>query len=88
MKLVRRIMATDVVKVKCDVHEWMSAYLVPVTHPYVAVTDAKGEFEIGQVPHGSYTIVAWHEVMGTMKRQVTVAEGASAEVAFDIVVNE
>lgn len=37
-------------KVKCDVHEWMSAYLVPVTHPYVAVTDAKGEFEIGQVP--------------------------------------
>ena len=42
MKLVRRIMATDVVKVKCDVHEWMSAYLVPVTHPYVAVTDAKG----------------------------------------------
>ena len=43
-------------KVKCDVHEWMSAYLVPVTHPYVAVTDARGEFEIGQVPFTGPTL--------------------------------
>ena len=87
-KLVRRITASEVVTVKCDVHEWMSAYLVPVTHPYVAVTGAKGEFEIDQVPPGSYTLLAWHEVMGTMERQVTVAGGATAEVAFDIVANE
>jgi len=48
----------------------------------------RGSSRSARSPHGSYTIVAWHEVMGTMERQVTVAEGASAEVAFDIVVNE
>ena len=48
---------------KCDIHPWMNAYVHVVNNPYFAVTDAKGNFEIKDVPPGSYTLRAWHESM-------------------------
>ena len=47
---------------KCDNgHYWMSAYVFIVEHPYYAVTDAKGTFELTKVPPGTYTLKFWHE---------------------------
>jgi hypothetical protein len=48
------------VKIKCDVHEWMLAYGAVVANPYFAVTDADGNFKIPNVPAGSYTLTAYH----------------------------
>src|SRR5687767_1096930 len=45
----------------CDIHRWMTAYVGVVSHPYFAVTDAAGVFEIKNVPSGTYTINAWQE---------------------------
>jgi len=50
-----------VMRIQCDVHNNMSAYRVGFDHPYFAVTDADGKFEIREVPPGKYTVVAWHE---------------------------
>lgn len=52
--------AEILVRVKCDVHPWMFAYVGVVDHPYFAVTDADGGFKISGVPDGKYTLVAYH----------------------------
>ena len=50
---------------KCDVHGWMNAYVGVLDHPYFAVTDKDGKFELKSLPPGTYTIEAWHEKLGT-----------------------
>ena len=44
----------------CDVHVHMNAWAAAFDHPYFALTDSHGRFEIGGIPPGSYTLVAWH----------------------------
>jgi len=53
-------LAEVLVRVKCDVHPWMFAYIGVVDHPYFAVTDKDGNFSISGVPDGKYTVVAYH----------------------------
>lgn len=48
------------VRIKCDVHPWMFAYVGVCDHPYFAVTDKDGNFKISGLPDGKYTIVAYH----------------------------
>jgi hypothetical protein len=48
----------------CDIHPWMSAYWMVVDHPYIAVTDDKGNFEIKNVPAGTQKVVVWQEATG------------------------
>jgi hypothetical protein len=48
------------VKLKCDVHQWMFAYAGVQAHPFFTVTDADGNFKIPNVPAGSYTVTAYH----------------------------
>ena len=46
----------------CDAgHPWMSAYIIRARHPYYAVTDADGKFELDNVPPGTYVLEMWHE---------------------------
>ena len=70
------------VRIKCDMHSWMAAFAGVLDHPYFAVTEAGGKFELRQLPPGTYTVEAWHEKLGTQTRQVTLAEKGSAEVTF------
>jgi hypothetical protein len=72
----------QVLTLKCDVHPWMRAY-VPVTdHPYFAVTGDDGGFVLAGVPPGTYTLEAYHPTLGTRRKAVTVAAGATATVDF------
>jgi len=48
------------VRIKCDFHMWMLAYVGVCEHPYFAVTGKDGRFKISGVPDGTYTIVAYH----------------------------
>jgi hypothetical protein len=52
------------IKVKCDAHEWMHAWIMELEHPYYATTGADGHFTIKDVPPGNYTLAVWHEVAG------------------------
>ena len=46
-----------------NIHPWMYAYVWVFNHPYAAVTDANGDYEIKNVPVGSKVhITAWHEM--------------------------
>ncbi len=70
------------VKIKCDVHSWMAAYVGVLDHPYYAVSDVAGNFKIGPLPPGTYEIEAWHEKLGTMTQSVTVGDNATATADF------
>lgn len=47
-------------RLQCDVHVHMNAWAAAMDHPYFAVTDGQGRFEINGIPPGAYTLVAWH----------------------------
>jgi plastocyanin len=67
---------------KCDVHNWMHAYIGVLNHPYFAVTHDGGAFELKDLPAGTYTLEAWHEKLGTQTQTVTLSEKDSKQVNF------
>jgi plastocyanin len=67
---------------KCDVHGWMNAYVGVLDHPYFAVTDNDGKFNLKTLPAGTYTIEAWHEKLGTQSEKVTIGEKETKDIAF------
>jgi plastocyanin len=69
-------------KIKCDVHPWMSAWVVVIDHPYFCVTNKSGEFEIGNVPPGDYDVVAWQERFGELENTITVKAGEQSDMSF------
>lgn len=66
--------------VRCDVHPWMEGWIVVAAHPFYAVTDAKGNFTLENVPPGTHTLEIWQEKLGTVTKQVTVKAGEAAKV--------
>ena len=73
MKTTHTFTAKEVmVPFKCDVHGWMNAYVGVLDHPFFAVTDAEGKFDIKGLPPGTYTIEAWHEKLGAVTQSVTI----------------
>jgi hypothetical protein len=61
----------------------MRAYVGVLQHPFFAVTDQNGRFEIKGVPPGTYTLVAWHEkYQQGLTQSVTVGAGAAATADF------
>ncbi len=74
----------EFVKVSCDVHNWMHGWIVAASHPYYAATDASGNFELTDVPPGSYELVVWHETLGVQTQQVTVKAGEATTANFTL----
>ena len=76
------LVSAGVVKIVCEVHSWMSAYIVVAEHPYQAITDTYGEYLISEISPGSYKLKVWHESLGTQEKQVEVKPGGSHNVDF------
>lgn len=47
------------VAVSCNIHPWMKAWIRVFDHPYYAVTDKDGKFEIKEAPAGKFKIWYW-----------------------------
>ena len=80
--LAKDPLATDLVRVSCDLHPWMKAFVLISDHPYFAVTADDGSFEIKDVPPGTYGIEAWNERLGLLHQEVTVEDGKSVDPKF------
>ncbi len=80
-KVTRKLDKPGALRVKCDVHPWMSAYVFVADGP-AAVSGADGSFTISGVPPGTYTVTAWHERFGEKTAQVTVPVSGAGTVAF------
>jgi plastocyanin len=70
------------VRIKCDVHSWMSAYCGVLDNPYFSVTRDDGTFSIENLPPGQYVIEAWHETYGTQTQTVTVGDNETKVADF------
>lgn len=75
-------LASEVVKVSCDLHPWMKAFVVVSDHPFFAVTADGGAFEIKDVPAGSYGVEAWNDRLGVLRAEVIVEDGKSVDPKF------
>ncbi len=83
MKLTKTFTSPEImVKVKCEVHPWMSAWGGVVDHPFYAVTGDDGTFTLKDLPPGEYTIEAWHEKYGTQTATVKVPDSTEASFTF------
>jgi hypothetical protein len=60
-EIARPMTREGTVSMRCNVHVWMNSEMIVAKHPYYAVTDQDGNFQLTQVPPGDYEIVAWHE---------------------------
>lgn len=73
------------IAVRCGVHSWARGWLAVLPHPRFAVTGTDGEFTIGGLDPGTYTLAFWHELLGTQHHTVRVSRGRTdrLEVHFE-----
>ena len=62
--------------VRCDIHQWMSAWAVVVKHRYYAVTDADGRFSITVAP-GKSRVRVWHEQLGLLRGELVTGRAGT-----------
>ena len=68
------------VRVFCDIHTHMNAFILVFNHPYFNVTDVEGRFRLDNVPPGTYTVAGWYEGETRISRSVTVAPNTVADL--------
>lgn len=70
------------IPVKCNVHPWMRSYIAVFKHPYFVLTDKDGNFDLKDLPPGTYTVKAWHEKLGTQSQKITVGVNETKTLEF------
>jgi plastocyanin len=98
--VTKRLTKPGVVRILCDAHPHMMAWMIVHDSPYYAVTDERGAFKISGVPPGTYKVTMWHEGFRakgvdkdgrpayedpvTISREVTVAPKGAATIDFEL----
>jgi len=73
-----------IVRVFCEIHSHMSAFILVFNHPFFAVTDPDGRYRIDNVPPGIYSVVAWNEGATTDSKAAMVPDGGVSELDFTV----
>jgi plastocyanin len=74
-----------IVRVFCDIHSHMSAFILVFAHRYFALADENGDYRLENVPPGTYNVVAWNESTPLESRRVIVPDaGGDVEVNFSL----
>ncbi len=74
----------EIIRVDCDLHPWMRAWVVVAEHPFYAVTNDQGEFILDHVPPGEYALQLWQESLGVVTQDVTVRDEAITTVTMEM----
>jgi plastocyanin len=80
MRATQQFDKPGLVNLKCNVHDWMHAYVYVFNHPYYQVTKADGAFALENVPPGKYEMVVWQEHLGETAFDVEVKPGQTSEL--------
>jgi len=73
-----------IVRVFCDIHSHMNAFILVFDHRFFAVTDQDGRYRIDGVPPGTYKVTVWYEGTAEQSQQVTIAAGGPVDLDFRI----
>jgi len=73
-----------IVELLCNVHSEMFAYIVVTETPYVALVAPDGSYAVENAPAGTYTVVAWRREAKVQRQQVTLAEGETIMLEFEL----
>ncbi|HUQ70342.1 MAG TPA: hypothetical protein VM165_12505 [Planctomycetaceae bacterium] len=84
VKLVYTKPEAKPLQVGCDVHNWMTAYHLPVDHPFATASGPDGSFEIKDLPAGKHDFKVWHEKGGELEKAFSVTIKAGETVEIDI----
>jgi plastocyanin len=74
----------EIVRINCDLHSWMQAWVVVAAHPYYAITGVDGQFTFDNLPPGQYKLQVWHERLGTVPASVTVGNQQPARITVEM----
>ena len=74
----------EIVRINCDLHSWMTGWVVVAAHPFYAITGADGVFAFDNLPPGQYKLQVWHERLGMTAANVTVGDQQAARVTVEM----
>ena len=74
----------EIIRVTCDLHSWMRGWVVVAEHPFYALTDGAGGFELRGLPPGRYTLKVWQERLGTISKEVVVGDQEPTPVTLEM----
>ncbi|HTP47197.1 MAG TPA: carboxypeptidase regulatory-like domain-containing protein [Casimicrobiaceae bacterium] len=74
----------EIVRINCDLHAWMQAWVVVAAHSFYAVTGADGQFSFDNLPPGTYKLSVWHERLGTVQASATVTGQQEAKLTVEM----
>jgi len=74
----------EIVQISCDLHPWMTAWVVVAAHPFYAITGVDGQFAFENLPPGQYQLNVWQERLGTSSTNVTVDDQPPARVTIEM----
>jgi plastocyanin len=75
---------SGIVRVFCDIHSHMNAFILVFSHPFFALTDEAGRYRIDNVPPGTYNLIAWNEGLASEPTAVTIPDGGLTEIDFTL----
>ncbi len=67
---------------QCGRHSYMQSWGYAIDNPYHAVTNLDGAFTIGDLPPGKYKVKAWHPILGSQEREITITPSGSTSLEF------
>jgi hypothetical protein len=70
------------VKIECDAHDFMHAWLFVVRNPYFAVVSRGGQYRISDIPAGRYRVKSWHGRLGFREALAEIHPGEESHIDF------
>ena len=80
----KTISQTGMLKVKCDIHTFMNAFIVIFDHPYFSITGQDGRFHISEIPPGKYKIKVWHEKFDLVEKEIVIKPNEEVIVSLEL----
>jgi len=83
-RITRPIKKSGIMRVECDAHGWMLAWVYVADNPYYAITSKDGAFTITDVPPGNYTLIAWQEFTGPTETPITIKGKEATSITVEL----
>ncbi len=69
---------SPIMKIECDAHNFMHAWMLVLKNPYYAITAPDGSYSIDQIPAGKYKVTVWHSRLGKKQQEIEITAGGTA----------